>query len=84
MEEIFLNIKMVLDLGFEIHSPHYRLNTTNWGDQKTKFEYALTSTTGNVYYYYHENVNDAIILDDVNDAIRLIMEDLKQGWKWKY
>jgi len=78
MDENFLSIKTVLNLGFEIHSPHYRLNTTNWGDQKTKFEYALTYPTGKMEYYYDDKESE---IDDVNDVIRLIMEDLKQGWE---
>jgi hypothetical protein len=78
MDEKFLSIKMVLNLGFEIHSRHYKLNTTNWGDQKTKFEYALTYQTGKVEYYYDDKESE---IDDVNEAIILIMEDLKQGWE---
>ena len=41
MEEI----KKVLDMGFEIHSPNFRLNKTNWGTEN-EFEYALTDKNG--------------------------------------
>ena len=66
MEEI----KKVLDMGFEIHSPHYIMNTTNWGDG-TKFEYALTNDKGWVEYFYHDGEDESY-----KEAISTILTDM--------
>jgi len=66
-------IKVVLDMGLQIESPHYRLNTTNWGDGKTKFEYALTGDN-RVDEYFYDNGDD----DSYKEAIEIILNDQKK------
>lgn len=71
MEEI----KKVLDMGFEIHSPNYTMNTTNWGDG-TKFEYALISDVRTEYFY--DNGDD----ESYKEAILTILKDIEfKGYK---
>ena len=63
-------IKEILNLGIEIRSNNFILNKTNWGDQITKFEYALHHPTVKAEYFYSDD-------DSYKDAIEIILEDLK-------
>jgi len=70
MEEI----KKVLDMGFE--TPHFKLNTTNWGDG-TKFEYALTSDREGTEYFYHNGDDESY-----KEVILTILKDIEfKGYK---
>lgn len=78
MEEI----KRTLDMGFEVRSPRYILNTTNWGkpsnpdEKQTKFECALSSEKTGKTEYYYDNEDD----DSYKEAVQIIIDDLKKGW----
>lgn len=65
-------LQQILKLGFVVDSKNYRINTTNWGDGETKFEYALEHNAGKVEYFYEDGKDNSYI-----EALETILEDKK-------